>query len=86
MRLVLRPLASLRGDRLDRIEEQRAVPPDRERQVARGKRIAGADRPAVRVVDEQAAEADDETRPQVAPLLRAHASHNAAAIATPMSA
>ena len=41
--------------------------PDRERQVARRVAVAGADRPQVGVVDQQAAQPDEQARPQIAP-------------------
>src|SRR5207244_3784504 len=57
--------ARLRDEGLDRIERERAVVPDGERQVARGEGVAGADRTAVRVIDQQAAQPDDHARSQV---------------------
>ena len=56
----------LGGERRDRIEKDGVVLPDRERQVARRVGVAGADRPPVGVVDQQAAEPDEQARPQLA--------------------
>src|SRR6185312_17550554 len=62
-----RTVSPLGGKRHDRIEKEAVVPPDRERQVARRVGVAGTDRPPVGVVDHQAAEPDEQARPQLTP-------------------
>ena len=82
----------LSGERRDRIEKDGMVKPDRERQVARRVAVAGADRPQVGVVDQQAEEPDEQARPQIAPapetlglprLLAGHRAWNLATAADP---
>jgi hypothetical protein len=64
---IRRRFSALRHERFDRIEQVRPVLPERERLIARGICVSGRDRPAVRVVDDETAEADDEGHFQIAP-------------------
>ena len=61
----LRAAALLLHERQDGIERQAPVPQKPERLEARGVRVARTDRPQVRVVDDEAAEADQQARAEV---------------------
>ncbi len=58
----------LRGDLRDRIEVDGVVPQDCEGQVARRVGVAGTDRPQVGVVNQQAAQPDQDARAQPVPV------------------